>query len=292
MHRLLIAILALSCGVGSRALLAQSEPLRPSGEAPAAAVPPGAVPSPGADPLDEAQYLFYSGRYEEAAAIARGLRETDPDSLATYELRTSALHLQMKRAMGGAEGKDRDKLFKACDRCPNLLADFLEEMREGRTKARAAVERDPQNPISRYYLGKIDLNYIWLRLSTMGQRTGWNEYWEARHSLDDALKLDPEHLRARVARAGIEYIVDTRTPGGFGGILGGGSKKRGLAMVREAAAADSPRFDHAEAVFALWEMEQREKNLPAAIEAARGLARQFPDNREVARFLARHADAP
>ena len=33
-------------------------------------------------------------------------------------------------------------------------------------------------------------------------------------------------------------------------------------------------------------MEQRERNLPEAVEVARGIARDFPENREVAAFLA------
>ena len=45
---------------------------------------------------------------------------------------------------------------------------------------------------------------------------------------------------------------------------------------------------HAEAVFALWDLQIRERNLAAAIAIAQGLARDFPDNRELAKFLERH----
>ena len=45
---------------------------------------------------------------------------------------------------------------------------------------------------------------------------------------------------------------------------------------------------HAEAVFALWDLQVRERNLAAAIAIAQGLARDFPDNRELAKFLERH----
>jgi hypothetical protein len=36
----------------------------------------------------------------------------------------------------------------------------------------------------------------------------------------------------------------------------------------------------------LWDMNVREKNFDAAMEAAQKLARDFPDNQEVAKFLA------
>ena len=32
--------------------------------------------------------------------------------------------------------------------------------------------------------GRLDLNYVWLQLGTLGRKTGWNEYWEGRRSLD------------------------------------------------------------------------------------------------------------
>ena len=103
--------------------------------------------------------------------------------------------------------------------------------------------------------------------------------------MDAVLARDPNHVRARVARAWIEYIVDTRTPWGFGWVLGGGSKKRALETLKAAAAADAPFFDRTEANFALWEMEVRERNVAAAVEHARRLAVDFPENRELVRFL-------
>src|SRR5215217_4833715 len=65
---------------------------------PALAQPPQtATPS-----LLAAQDLFYNAKYPEAAAMALALREAQPDELAAYELRTSALHFQIKRAIGDA----------------------------------------------------------------------------------------------------------------------------------------------------------------------------------------------
>ncbi len=46
------------------------------------------------------------------------------------------------------------------------------------------------------------------------EKTGWDEYWEARRSLDFVVRRQPQHVRALVARAWIDYIVDTRMPWG------------------------------------------------------------------------------
>jgi ParB-like chromosome segregation protein Spo0J len=49
---------------------------------------------------------------------------------------------------------------------------------------------------------------------------------------------------------------------------------------------EADQYTRAEAEFALWDMNVREKNLDVAAEIAQKLARQFPENPEVARFLA------
>jgi hypothetical protein len=233
--------------------------------------------------LETAQRRFYDGRYLEAADLARALRATEPNALASYELRTSALLFQIKRLIGDV--KDKDKAFKACADCPALLSEMLAEFKEGQGAARTALAASPDDLSARFYLGKLNLNYVWLQLGALGRRTGWNEYWEARRSMDAVLGRNPDHVRARVARAWIDYIVDTRTPWGFGWILGGGNKKRALETLKAAAAADAPFFDKTEAQFALWEMQVRERNLAAAVESARRLAADFPENRELVRFL-------
>jgi len=236
--------------------------------------------------LETAQRRFYDGRYLEAADLARALRAIEPGALASYELRTSALLFQIKRLMGDV--KDKDKAFKACTECPALLSQMLTEFKEGQTAARAAVAAAPEDLSARFYLGKLNLNYVWLQLGALGRRTGWNEYWEARRSMDAVLLKKPDHVRARVARAWIEYIVDTRTPWGFGWVLGGGNKKRALETLKAAAATEAPFFDRTEAHFALWEMQVSERNVAAALESARRLAADFPENRELVRFLEAH----
>ena len=68
----------------------------------------------------------------------------------------------------------------------------------------------------------------------------------------------------------------------------GGDRKRALLDVRAAAGAESEFFVEIEASFALWEMLVRERQMPEAIEVAGRLARDFPDNQDLASFLQRH----
>jgi hypothetical protein len=237
--------------------------------------------------LGDAQRLFYTGRYEDAADAALALRGADDvTDLAAYELRSSALLFQIRRALG--EPKDPAKALGQCAPCPDLMSGFRIDIDKGREMARAKLKADATNETARFFLGKLNLNYVWLQLGTLGRRTGWDEYWEARHSLDAVLKQNPAHVRARVARAWIDYIVDTRMPWGTGWILGGGDKKRALKTVGEAARVSVDFFDQTEATFALWDMQVRERNFKEAVVVARGIARDFPENREVQRFLEIH----
>ncbi len=246
-----------------------------------AAAGPGAAAA-----LAEAQSLFYNGQYAEAAEATEALVGADAD-LAAHELRTAALLFQLRRAIG--EPQDKEKAFKACQRCPALYADFMTQLKAGQQDARAVLKTHPDDPDALFFLGKLDLNYVWLVLGTLGRRTGWEEYWEARHSLDAALKLQPTHLRARVARAWIDYIVDTRMPWGTGWVLGGGNKKRAMSVMREAAVAPADFYDSAEALFGLWDMQVRERRFTEALDSARRLSVLFPNNPEVARFVATRA---
>lgn len=237
-------------------------------------------------PLEEAHRLFYSGRYEEAAALALDVRTGDADNLSASELRTSALHFQIRRALG--EPKDRDKAWKQCATCQELMSVFMTELTLGQATARARLATNPADDEALFFLGKLDLNYVWLQLATVGRKTGWSEYWEARKSLDEVLVRNPDHIRARVARAWIDYIVATKLPRGSRWMLGGGNKKRGLLVVREAAQTGAEPFVQVEAQFALWDMQVRERNLTDALVTARALSRDFPDNRDLTKFITTH----
>jgi hypothetical protein len=239
-----------------------------------------------ADPLTDAQALFYDGLYGEASALAQTL-STDDSMMRIYELRTSALHFQIREALEKG-GRNRSKAFNDCLPCRQQFAQFMRDLNSGQAVARASLKQNPRDETALYFLGKLDLNYVWLVLGTLGRKTGWNEFWEARHSLDQLLTDHPDHLRGRVAHAWIEYIVDTRMPWGTAWMLGGGNKRKALATMNEAANADGEFYDRAEATFGLWEMQVREGNANAALVTARRLASQFPKNRGVARFIEGH----
>jgi hypothetical protein len=238
--------------------------------------------------LTDAQRLFYNARYEAAGALALALRVPDLEDLANDELRSSALLFQLKALLDGS--RDKDGALKNCPTCPALIAEFLADVHRGQNMARTTLRSNPGDEAALFFLGKLDLNYVWLQLGPLHRRTGWDEYWEARRSLDAVLRQNPRHVRARVARAWIDYIVDTKMPWGSRWLLGGGNRKQALADVREAAQIESDFFSHVEAEFALWDMEVRERDVASATDVARRLAHDFPDNRELAAFLEAHGE--
>jgi hypothetical protein len=245
--------------------------------------------------LDEGKRLFYNAQYRTAAERALELVPASADEeLARDELRASALLFQLRRLL---EPANRDKPPKEltlarCGPCGELVSAFMTVTAHGQQLARSRLAASPTDQIALFFLGKLDLNYVWLQLGPLHRRTGWKEYWEARHSLDAVLKADPHHVRARVARAWVDYVVDTKLPWGTRWMLGGGDKKKALAAIREAAAAEAEFFAHAEAAFALWDMLIRERHIVEATRLAEQLAAMFPENTEVATFLeAKREDA-
>ncbi len=233
--------------------------------------------------LADVQRAFFNARYQAAADLALELQASNPDALAAYELRTSALHFQLRDALGA--GTDKGKAFKACAACPEILKAFLDDTKKGQAIARARLVTDPLDDDALFFLGKLNLNYVWLHLETLGRKTGWSEYWEARRSLDAALKDNPQNMRARVARAWVDYIVETKMTRGTRWVLGGGSKKRAFIGARAAASDNSDFFVRVEAEFALWEMLVRDRQLAEATTIAQRLARDFPENHKLANFL-------
>jgi hypothetical protein len=233
--------------------------------------------------LADAQRAFFNARYQMAADLALALQTSEADALAAYEIRTSALHFQLRDALG--REPDKGKAFKQCAACPELLKAFLADTAKGQVLARARLQAHPADDDALFFLGKLNLNYVWLHLETLGRKTGWSEYWEARKSLDAALKANPRHMRARVARAWVDYIVDTKMARGTRWVLGGGSKKRAFIGARAAAADNSEFFVRVEAEFALWEMLVRDRQLAEATAIAQRLARDFPENHKLANFL-------
>jgi len=261
---------------------------------------PAAAPSvrhaaedaPNAVPLEGAQRFFYNGDYGRAAEVTQRLCQARPDDFDACELRTAGLLFQIKKELKDTGTLDKTTAWSLCAGCPALMSAFLAETARSQTFARARLKIHPDEEDTLFFLGKVDLNYVWLQLGTLGRKTGWDEYWEARRSLDHALRMDPRHVRARVARAWVDYIVGTTVPRGVRWLLGGGNKKRGLLAVRDVVAQGSGDvFVQAEATFALWDMQVREHEVREAVATARGLARDFPENAELRTFLVDH-DSP
>ena len=239
--------------------------------------------------LEQAQRFFYNGDYDRAAALTLVLCEGRPDDLDACELRTASLLFQIKKALGDTAERDKSLAWNRCAVCPELMSAFSAETVRGQSFARARLKTHPDDPDMLFFLGKVDLNYVWLQLGMLGRKTGWDEYWEARRSLDRVIRMNPEHVRARVARAWVDYIVGSTVPRGVRWLLGGGNKKRGLLAVRQVAESGGGEFfDRVEAMFAFWDMQVRERDLSGAIATAQLLARDFPENPELRRFLAIH----
>src|SRR5215212_9255901 len=221
--------------------------------------------------LEQAQRFFYNGDYEKAAAATHLLCAARLDDLDACELRAASLLFQIKKAFAETGERDKTTAWNRCAVCAGLMSAFLAETARSQTVARERLKANPDNADTLFFLGKLDLNFVWLQLGTLGRKTGWDEYWEGRRSLDRVLRVNPEHIRARVARAWIDYIVGSTVPRGTKWLLGGGDKKRGLRVVREAAVLDADPFVRAEARFALWDMQVREGNLAAALTTAQSL---------------------
>jgi hypothetical protein len=248
--------------------------------------PSGAAAGGGDERLADAQTSFYNARYAVAAALTLALPAADQEDLALYELRASAWLFQLKSLIGNRP--DRSAALSACLSCPELVTAFFRDTVHGQTLARARLMSNGGDETALFFLGKLDLNYLWLQLGLLGHRTGWNEFREARRSLDAVLERNRLHVRARVARAWIDYIVDTSMPRGTKWLLGGGNKDRALLAVRQAASTEADFFSHAEAEFSLWDMQVREGHTAEAIRIARELAHVFPENRQLAIFLEGH----
>jgi hypothetical protein len=242
--------------------------------------------------LDKAERFFYNADYGRAATETQRLCEARPNDLDACELRTASLLFQIKKALRETGASDKTVAWRMCAGCPALMAAFQAETTRAQTFARARLKIDPDDEAMLFFLGKTDLNYVWLLLGTLGRKTGWDEYWEARRSLDAVLRIDPAHVRARVARAWVDYIVGTTVPRGARWILGGGNKKRGLLVVRQVVIdGGGGFFVQTEATFALWDMQVREHEIPGAVATARSLARDFPENAELQKFLSDHDPA-
>jgi hypothetical protein len=90
-----------------------------------------------------------------------------------------------------------------------------------------------------------------------------------------------------VARAWIDYFVDSRVPWGFKWVFGGGDRKKAVIALQAAVAEASDPFDKAEAEFGLWNALVREHRTADARVVAQRLLTSFPENGELKKFLGR-----
>ena len=123
--------------------------------------------------LADAQRAFFNARYQAAADLALEVQGSEVEALAAYEVRTSALHFQLRDALG--PDADKGKAFKLCVACPELLKFFLHDTAKGQALARERLQRDPGDDDALFFLGKLNLNYVWLHLETLGRKTGWSD---------------------------------------------------------------------------------------------------------------------
>src|SRR5687768_4741895 len=103
--------------------------------------------------LADAQRAFFNARYEAAADLALTLQSSDAESLAPYEIRTSALHFQLRDALG--KNPDKGQAFKLCVVCPELLKAFLDDTKKGQGLARTRLLKDPADADALFFLGKL-----------------------------------------------------------------------------------------------------------------------------------------
>ena len=124
--------------------------------------------------LEQAQRFFYNGDYASSAAAADVLC---PETLEACELRTASLLFQIKGALGDTSARDKTTAWKQCAACPTLMTAFLADTLRGQTFIRSRLTVHPDDEDALFFLGKVDLNYVWLQLGMLGRKTGWDEYW-------------------------------------------------------------------------------------------------------------------
>src|SRR5690349_9875016 len=130
--------------------------------------------------LDRAWRFFYNGDYDRAGAMSQQLCDERPDDLGACELRTTSLLFQIKRALKATGVSDKATAWSQCGACPAFMSQFVAETARSQAVARASLKAHADDDETLFFLGKIDLNYVWLQLGTLGHKTGWDEYREAR----------------------------------------------------------------------------------------------------------------
>src|SRR5690349_1750605 len=113
--------------------------------------------------VQEAQRFFYNGDYDQSAALTQALCAARPDDLQACELRTASLHFQIKKALKDTAERDNTAAWNACAACPGLMSAFVAETARAQAFTRARLKLDPRDEQALFFLGKVDLNYVWLQ---------------------------------------------------------------------------------------------------------------------------------
>ena len=140
-----------------------------------------------------------------------------------------------------------------------------------------------------FFLGKLDLNYVWLQLGTIGRKTGWSEFLGSAEVARQRAQTEPG-ARTRASRPRLDRL-HRRHQAATRHQMDAGRRNQEEGPSDGAAGGAVSRFQpfvQAEAMFGLWDMQVRERNMADAVVTARALAEDFPDNQELAKFLANH----
>lgn len=89
-------------------------------------------------------------------------------------MRSARLHCTSSCEIALGRRAEKSEAFKVCAACPKLLEAFLTDTRKVQTIARTRLKVDPRDDDALFFLGKLNLNYVWLQLETLGRKTGWS----------------------------------------------------------------------------------------------------------------------
>ena len=169
------------------------------------------VQSP-APTITDAYRLFYNAHYEEAAALALSLRAAGTQDLENDEVRTSALLFQLRGLLNGQDASDNDnrsekgEVLKSCGaRCAGVMDAFNADLHHGQAVARERLKTSPDDEEALFFLGKLDLNYVWLELGLLGHKTGWDEVLGSAKITRRGAQTEPES-RPRPSRPRLDRL--------------------------------------------------------------------------------------
>lgn len=242
--------------------------------------------TPFDEKLNRAKEFFYQEKYQDSERLILEARAIDPTDPESYEFRTTILLFRLRDLTGidvARQGK-ATKTLATCAACPEMLRQFEADTAEGLRLARLVLTQKPDDERATFIIAKLDLNKLWLNLKILNKMKGWREYQEARKFLAKVLARNPNHSRALIASAWINYIVADRI---FllRAVLGGGSKKTALKQLRQAASCGQcDAFDRSEAGFSLLDILKQEKMFAEAAVLARELSVRYPENASLAQF--------